>query len=306
MKTTLILISLAMFHGAFALCPGGEGNNACSGHGSCGQYDKCTCYRNWQGVSCNERICPFSPAWADENAQSNRILGGGIRDGHTYKECGGKGICDRSTGQCECFAAFGGKGCSRMLCPNSCSGHGTCEYLDTVASSYNDWDAHRIQICQCDPGYEGHDCSKRKCKPGDDPVTHFTETSAPYGRETQTIAVTADAGEFILKYTDWRGETWKTWAIPHDATARYVEEALRALPNHAMAGVTVSKTSADWYVTFAGTDLSGDQPSLSSEIDGCDVAGCQPYYSKLTHTSLTASVTLTEKPVFCCMLQRPL
>jgi len=29
--------------------------NSCSGHGSCGSHDMCTCHRNWQEADCSQR-----------------------------------------------------------------------------------------------------------------------------------------------------------------------------------------------------------------------------------------------------------
>ena len=52
MKTAFALAALAGY--AAAECP-----NACSGHGTCGQYDMCTCQRNWKANDCSERVCPF-------------------------------------------------------------------------------------------------------------------------------------------------------------------------------------------------------------------------------------------------------
>lgn len=47
-------------------------------------------------------------------------------EGHFYMECSNQGLCDRSTGTCECFDGFSGRGCSRSSCPSDCSGHGVC------------------------------------------------------------------------------------------------------------------------------------------------------------------------------------
>jgi len=114
-------------------------DNQCSGHGHCEIDDVCKCYDNWGvGLSldsgdCSDRICPFELAWVETPV---KLLNG---DGdlefasfHRYAECANRGICDRSTGNCECFDGYEGKGCQRTTCPNDCSGHGTCEYIEDL------------------------------------------------------------------------------------------------------------------------------------------------------------------------------
>ena len=76
-------------------------DNACSGHGTCGQNGVCQCFDNWGvGMShdsgdCSERICPFEFAWVDTPDK--------LGNHHKYAECANRGICDRETGECECF-----------------------------------------------------------------------------------------------------------------------------------------------------------------------------------------------------------
>lgn len=45
---------------AVAECP-----NACSGRGTCGAYDMCTCYSGYMANDCSERVCPFGLAHVD-------------------------------------------------------------------------------------------------------------------------------------------------------------------------------------------------------------------------------------------------
>lgn len=56
----LLLLALAITTTTvLGFCP-----NGCSGHGTCGANDKCTCYTRpngdpaWQGADCSERTCP--------------------------------------------------------------------------------------------------------------------------------------------------------------------------------------------------------------------------------------------------------
>ena len=191
-------ILLAVVGLAAAACP-----NGCSGNGICGANDKCSCFQNWQGPDCSLRTCPYSLAWAD--------TADGTNSAHYYAECSNKGVCDRKTGECKCFDGYEGKGCRRSTCPEGCSGHGTCEYIDelavdfynrrggpvnaaTTATSaalsnyvtdsdnsrsftgflYQLWDAQKIQGCKCDLGYSGPDCAGRTAPQGADPLTTVT------------------------------------------------------------------------------------------------------------------------------------
>jgi len=102
----------------------------CSGNGICGADDKCSCHQAWGGPDCSLRQCAFALAWADTADGTNQA--------HYYAECANKGICDRKSGLCQCFAGYEGKGCRRSSCPEDCSGHGTCEYIEELAGDYQD------------------------------------------------------------------------------------------------------------------------------------------------------------------------
>ena len=253
MKTSLVITTLALATLPFiqAACP-----NKCSGHGSCGANDVCSCQSNWQGGDCSERVCPYVRAWVDTAQYSN--------DGHYYAECGNRGACDRSTGQCLCDAGYTGSGCRRMSCPNSCSGHGTCEFIEEMASdtdkriggtsgvTYTDWDQEKIMGCKCDPGFEGHNCAKRMCPKGDDPLTVTGQSDMK-----QYIVTDADeaGAEIFLTYYDPYGESWTTGAIATTGTfgtdqgtiCGLIQTALRRLPNRVLDTVTVAEHASALY-----------------------------------------------------------
>jgi hypothetical protein len=172
MQMLLPLIAAILASVAIAYCP-----NGCSGHGSCGTNDKCTCYNRIGGVEpawvypdCSGRTCPKSNAWVGEVQNAN--------EAHPSVECSNKGACNRKTGECTCFANYEGIACERTICPNKCSDAGVCYTEKQLASeakgggSYpvydNVWDAEKHVGCVCDLGRRGPDCSLIECPSGPD------------------------------------------------------------------------------------------------------------------------------------------
>jgi len=96
-------------------------------------------------------------------------------EAHFYRECANKGLCDRTTGSCQCFPGYEGEGCSRTACPDNCNGHGRCRTIYDTDTSYSAWDLHHTQMCMCDPGYSGPSCALRDCPRGADPVLYALE-----------------------------------------------------------------------------------------------------------------------------------
>lgn len=268
--------------------------NACNGHGKCTSYDMCICNRNWQASDCSERVCQFGLAHVDspkgdldmsgtisdadtpviENsfvfpygttemypAMQDSDLRTQMQTAHYYMECSNKGVCDRSTGECGCFDGFDGAACQRASCPNSCSGHGVCKTIQSLATSDNSnvyklWDKQATMGCECDAGYSGPDCSLRECKHGIDPLYFDDSTTVKYsiynfvvaatdkniGANTDgqalnlrfhdgTVPNTDGTGEWAIRFYDIHGEDWLTQPIKAGATCATVVAALEALPN---------------------------------------------------------------------------
>lgn len=180
MKLFAIAIS---FVAVEAACP-----NSCSNHGTCSQNDICSCYSNWEGPDCSLRACPFGNSWALDAA-----------DPHSYEECSGAGLCDRSSGQCLCFEGYSGFSCQRRACPNDCSGNGKCRLLSEITTTVpypsSAWDASQIQACVCDAGFFGTDCSQRSCATGDDPLTLCAST---HKGQVQELVVSLGSGLNVI------------------------------------------------------------------------------------------------------------
>ena len=110
--------------------------------------------------------CSYSPS---HMASSTAWIGdvAGANDVHPVVECSNKGLCDRSTGECICFANYDGIACERTICPNLCSDAGVCFTLSQIAQDNSrvystPWDANKQVGCVCDLGRRGPDCSLSK------------------------------------------------------------------------------------------------------------------------------------------------
>jgi hypothetical protein len=273
-QTILALAALASTAYAQS-CP-----NGCSGHGTCNAENVCECDAGFgmngqDGGDCSERLCAYGLSWADEPDSSGM--------NHRYAECSSKGICNRESGECECYDGFEGKACVRQFCPNDCNGHGTCEYMKdltygTVFNKYSStglgvgaktfstgtfWDSDRARACVCDAGYTGSDCSERLCPMGNDVLDTSGDALDAAGKNVQTVTVYAqddawasfNSKTFALKFTTQLNETFSTnpIAFPADVTGgsvatdmdTLIKNALTALPRHVIHGDVAVATTID-------------------------------------------------------------
>ena len=136
--------------------------------------------------------CPTFDAWVGKAYAEN--------EARTAVECSHKGVCDRSTGQCECYEGYEGHACQRMACTNGCSGHGACNSIGSIydkftsvqrmSGNYTSWEATRASGCVCDAGYTGAACEMKLCPKGDDPLTPYQE---PFRLQSMlTLGVTVE------------------------------------------------------------------------------------------------------------------
>lgn len=183
-------------------------------------------------------------------------------------------------------------------CPNACSGHGQCEYIEEL-SSYDatNWAHHKIQGCLCDPGFEGEDCSKRMCPRGDDPLS-IPDSNAG---DTWTVSFTHDstpAGDLAIQVTDLFGLTEISRPIDiadTDANIKTALEAMRAVKS--LVSVTSSRTA-----TTTEFEIVLQNPVRVNRIEAivsdCAVAGCYPLRPTPLNppVSTSASITLPADP----------
>ena len=290
---------------------GGSCPNACSGQGACRQNGHCVCFAGFEGYDCSMRTCPSAESWGEDQ---------GVM--HTMSECAGRGVCQRSTGTCSCFAGFEGSACERATCPNDCSGQGKCRTVGELPAvqhaGYSGWELKRMQMCVCDGGYSGADCSQRHCPFGDDPETICSYSQRqiqrvtldfrtdPTGTGNPNVDLSTD--QFALIFTTVDGKNYTTPMIDNiwdgtPAAAASMANALRTLPEFAVMGVEIASKPTDagslkvhYDLTFSGSTNTGNELLMSCPFNsvgstGCPAPGCRPKFTQLR--ILQASFTPT-------------
>lgn len=286
----------------------GKCDNSCSGHGVCGSDDKCICYKNWgvgqehQSGDCSQRMCPQEIAWTDAPDQYGKR--------HNYAECSNRGICDRETGECACFDGYEGKACARTTCPNDCSGHGTCEFIDDFyyKQTYHDydrksfsylpktfdyygWDSRKTRGCICDAGYIGNDCSMRMCEYGTDPLDVRENLDVIQKHQVQRVQFSATGSNcdekdktFAMRFKSATNETYDTHPIVFKCDSADMEDftndmtkALLQLPAQVINNVHVA-----CFMDITPVDNDADIVGCNITLTGCNVQGRQNYIEFLT------------------------
>jgi hypothetical protein len=304
------------------------------------------CEPGFTGSDCSQLKCPYAPSFATSdtaatdwlytpsNARPNAdvvedadfetsttVQESTFDNQHAYRECGGRGLCDRSTGECKCFGGFTGEGCRRTTCPNDCSGHGICLTDNTAyfrdGTDANDnmwgvvipgsekvagadtfgvnWQRGKFSQCSCDRGYEGFDCALRRCPHGDDPETSCDDELGADIQQFVCSQSSAGVAYFALTFDDQMGGRYHTRSIKYDPNiadeenAESVQDALEALPNFAIPSVEVDFSDDDFSVTFVDATTTGQQSLLGfSTSNDCD-SGQQPKLGSMNDYSCDVS-----------------
>jgi len=190
---------------------------------------------------------------------------------HDYRECSNKGLCDRSSGTCECFPGYEGSACQRASCPSSsngvCSGHGTCKTIQELSledhgNVYRLWDEDVTMGCDCDAGYSGPDCSSRVCKYGADPLYYDDFQNVRFANFTLDFYMESGGdlayGNYSIIFTDRHGEDWQTDPIDINAPCSVIQDRLESLPNNVIpTGSVLCSRSQEEQHLVAGQGHNG-------------------------------------------------
>jgi hypothetical protein len=146
------LVALSLVDVAAASCP-----NACSGHGTCGEFDSCSCYANWQGADCSQRLCPHHHSWIT-TSKGDLNYDGDTNDATVYDtttKFGDSGVSYVATQAHSGGDWEGWPSTFNLLSTDEghfymeCANRGTCD--------------RKSGLCKCFEGYTGNACQRTTC-----------------------------------------------------------------------------------------------------------------------------------------------
>lgn len=163
MQYLSLTIAAAVAAFAAAECP-----NACSGHGTCGDYDSCVCYHNWQAADCSERTCQFGLAHVDTPK--------GDLDGDRAIEMAGNPSATVVSGG-DVYAKGTSEAYPHMFeyvptvdlaslaeTPSAATNYRLSNTAHDYMECSNKGVCNReVGECECFPGYEGSACQRASC-----------------------------------------------------------------------------------------------------------------------------------------------
>jgi len=287
--------------------------NDCMKRGICISGDVCKCQDNWKGPDCSIAVCPRDYSYNSKPSDFNI--------GHTVMtECSNQGLCNITTGICQCFPGYEGTACQKQSCIDSsgqtCSNHGTCMTIDdiykyytvkvsTSPSIYSTWDAGHTSACVCDEGYTGQACQIRMCPKGDDPLTPKT------GYKVFTITTSATSGTlygyFLLLFNQYsikipaKASLWTESAcvtslqsIPVIGKVTCTQSAINAF-----GGATYTVTIKSYPLFPKDNNIFPLDGTVNTGIFGCDVSMASSNGASCVITDATPANTLLPEYVMC-------
>lgn len=221
----------------------------CLGNGICQTSTfVCVCDPPFEGPACEKMDCPEADNWYDEALGPPEPAP--EYGAHRQADCGGRGLCDSTTGLCRCAAGFEGASCDRTRCdgfslaqgqggvetrPEGCNSRGECLVYGLMANRsrspvdgesfasldlvYTGWDRDKMQGCACNRSrYAGKYSESFRDFFGPDCSQARCATGAdPRDKvgvfERQRITCNATGGNVVL---DFRGDL--SIRIPWDAS----------------------------------------------------------------------------------------
>jgi len=147
---------------------------------------------------------------------------------------------------------------------------------------YSAWDTDKTQVCECDAGYEGPDCSMRSCPHGADPVQYAQYvTNSIQGIYWSEMDSSAQIGEdvyYTVTYTDEFGDEWTSsllsigytdGAVDTSVVGYSIEEQVEAL-NTSLLALPAGINTYVWGVQ-TGDRGFGTETIVGSYPDNGDV-----------------------------------